>query len=222
MRLEMGQAQIMNDPNKFCYPILYKGTTLANYKEACHVLSCNNCVLMDDLFLRKGNIEAAVVNKFNEDFEIGGVDDEPDEESLLDEETLLDYVLSPVKNHNDLSRFQNNITTYISPMTKRLHHDIEENSPSRIRQHNAESIRASRKNMISIIDYIIDIGNIDEDVQSANLFDSMEKTLQKIKLEFQQLKLSQPKTPPRKGMIEFPAFNAPKKKPAPRLKGFGG
>jgi hypothetical protein len=34
-----------------------------------------------------------VVNKFNEDFEIGGVDDEPDEESLLDEETLLDYVL---------------------------------------------------------------------------------------------------------------------------------
>ena len=110
----MGQAQIMNDPNKFCYPILYKGTTLANYKEACHVLSSNNCVLMDDFFLRKGNIEAVVVNKFNEDFEIGGVDDEPDEESLLDEETLLDYVLSPVKNHNDLSRFQNNIMTYVS------------------------------------------------------------------------------------------------------------
>jgi hypothetical protein len=53
MRLEMGQAQIMNDPNKFWAPLLYKGTTLANYKEACHVLFCNNCVLMDDLFLRK-------------------------------------------------------------------------------------------------------------------------------------------------------------------------
>ena len=50
----------------------------------------------------------------------------------------------------------------------------------------------------------------------------MEKTLQKMKLEFQQLKISQPKTPPRKGMIEFPAFNAPKKKPAPRLRCIGG
>ena len=32
----------------------------------------------------------------------------------------------------------------------------------------------------------------------------------------------QPKTPPRKGLIEFPAFTGPKKKPEPRLKGFGG
>ncbi len=76
--------------------------------------------------------------------------------------------------------------------------------------------------MISCIDYIIDNGNIDEDPQCAILFDKMEKTLQKLKLEFQQLKMSQPKTPSRKGMIVFPAFNAPKKKPEPRLKGFGG
>ncbi len=31
-----------------------------------------------------------------------------------------------------------------------------------------------------------------------------------------------PKTPPCKGMIEFPAFNGAKKKPEPRLKGIGG
>ena len=114
------------------------------------------------------------------------------------------------------------ITTYISPMTKRLHHDIEENSPSRIRRHNAESLRASRKNMMNNIDYIISIGDFEEDPQAAMLFDKMEKSIQKIKLEFQQLKLSQPKTPPRKGMIEFPAFNGPKKKPEPRTKEFGG
>jgi hypothetical protein len=71
----MGQEQI---------PIFYKGTTLSNYKEACHVLSCNNCVLMDDLFLRKGNIDAAVSNKFNEGMEIADIDDEQDEESILD------------------------------------------------------------------------------------------------------------------------------------------
>jgi len=93
------------------------------------------------------------------------------------------------------------ITTYISPMTKRLHHDIEENSPSRIRRHNAESLRASRKNMMNNIDYIISIGDFEEDPQAAMLFDKMEKSIQKIKLEFQQLnlKLLQPKTPPRKG-----------------------
>ena len=211
----MGQEEI---------PIFYKGTTLSNYQEACHVLSCNNCVLLDDLFLRKGNIDAAVSNKFNEG--ITYIDDEEqDEESVLDyfdNANAIDDFISPLKHHNDLSRFQNNIMTYLSPMTKRLHNEIQENSPSRLLHHNAVSLRESRKNMISIIDYIIDNGNIDEDPQTAILFDKMEKTLQMIKLEFQQLKISQPKTPPRKGMIEFPAFNAPKKKPEPRLKGLCG
>ena len=211
----MGQEEI---------PIFYKGTTLSNYQEACHVLSCNNCVLLDDLFLRKGNIDAAVSNKFNQG--ITDIDDEEqDEESILDyfdNANAIDDFISPLKHHNDLSRFQNNIMTYVSPMTKRLHNEIQENSPSRLLHHNAVSLRESRKNMISIIDYIIDNGNIDKDPQTAILFDKMEKTLQMIKLEFQQLKISQPKTPPRKGMIEFPAFNAPKKKPEPRLKGLGG
>jgi len=53
MRLEMGQPQVMNDQNKVFEPIFYKGTTFSNYKEACHVLSCNNCMLMDDLFATK-------------------------------------------------------------------------------------------------------------------------------------------------------------------------
>ena len=108
---------------------------------------------MDDLFLRKGNIDAAVANKFNEEIKIADLDDEPDEESLLghvadqlyfDSANAIDDVdvLSSLQNHNDLSRFQNNIMTYVSPMTKRLHDDIEENSPSRIRHHNAESLRA--------------------------------------------------------------------------------
>ena len=112
--------------------------------------------------------------------------------------------------------------TYVSPSTKHLHDEIVENSPSRIRHHNAGSLRASRKNMISIIDYIISNDEIEEDPQSAIMFDKMEKNLQKFKLELQQRNISQPKTPPRKGMIEFPAFNGPKKKPEPRLKGFGG
>ena len=101
----MGQEQI---------PIFYKGTTFSNYKEACHVLSCNTCVLMDDLFLRKENIDAAVSNKFNEGI---ADDDEQDEESILDyfdNANAIDDFISPLKHHNDLSRFQNNIMTYVS------------------------------------------------------------------------------------------------------------
>ncbi len=91
-----------------------------------------------------------------------------------------------------------------------------------MRHHNADSLRVSSKNMISSIDFIISIGEIEDDPQSAMLFDDKEKTLQKFKLELQQRKLSQPKTPPRKGMIEFPVFNGLKKKTELRLKGFGG
>jgi len=172
-----------------------------------------------------------VTKTFDEGIVIDDTDDQPYEESELayvadelyfESGNAFDDVLSPLKNHNDLSRFQNNITTYVSPMTKRLHHDIEQNSPSRICHHNTESLRASRKNMMNNIDYIISIGDIEEDSQAAMLFDKMETSIEKIKLEFQQLKLSHPKTPPRKGMIEFPAFNGPKKKPESRLKGFGG
>ena len=158
MKLQMGQPQIMNDQNKVFEPIFYKGTTFSNYKEACHVLSCNNCMLMDDLFghcLRKGNINAAVANQFDEEIGIADIDNQPCEGSVLGHvadqlyfksANAIDDILSPFKNHNDLSRFQNNITTYVRPMTKCLHDDIEENGPSRICHHNAESLRASRKN----------------------------------------------------------------------------
>ena len=223
-RIEMGVSELMNNPLLAFQPIFYKGTSFANYEEARHVLSLNNCVLMDDLFqnqLTKPSSEATCSKKF--DNEIG--DDsivENDDDLLHFEGGTTDEFMSPNKISNDLSRYQNNIMAYVSPATKRLHNDILRTSPSRVHHHNAESLRASRKNMIDIIDYIIKIGEIEEDPQSAIMFDDMEKTLQKYKLELQRRKLSQPKTPPRKGMIEFAAFNGPKKKPEPRLKGVGG
>jgi hypothetical protein len=223
-RIEMGVSELKNNPLLAFQPIFYKGTSFANYEEARHVLSLNNCVLMDDLFQNqstKPSSEATCAK--NLDKEIG--DDsivENDDDLLHFEGGTTDEFMSPNKISNDLSRYQNNIMAYVSPATKRLHNDILRTSPSRVRHHNAESLRASRKNMIDIIDYIIKIGEIEEDPQSAIMFDDMEKTLQKYKLELQRRKLSQPKTPPRKGMIEFAAFNGPKKKPEPRLKGVGG
>ncbi len=99
------------------------------------------------------------------------------EDLLYFESDSTNNILSRNQHPNDLSRYQNNIMAYVSPSTKRLHDDIIRNSPSRVRHHNAESLRASRKNMISIIDYIISIGEIEEDPQSAIMFDDMEKKL---------------------------------------------
>jgi hypothetical protein len=223
----------MNNQNKVFQPIFYKGTAFANYEEATHVLSFNNCVLMDDLFgnrSKKASSDALAANQLDDEISVDSDEIELYEESLVENEIYgkshvdnvedqlyfesgsTNYILSPNQNPNELSRYRNNIMAYISPSTKRLHDDIIRNSPSRVRHHNAESLRASRKNMICIIDYIISIGEIEKDPQSAIMFDDMEKTLQKFKLELQQRKLSQPKTPLRKGMIEFAAFNGPKKK----------
>jgi hypothetical protein len=206
----------LNNQNKEFWPIFYKGTTFVNYEEATHVLSSNNCVLMDDLFgmrSKKANSEALVANLLDDEigndskeielYEDSGVQNETYRTSHVDNlddqfnfEGSTDDIHSPNQNPTELSRYRDNIMTYVSPSTKRLHDDIIRNSPSRVRHHNTASLSASRKNMISIIEDIITIGEIEEDPQSAFMFDEMEKTLQKYKLELQQRKLSQPKTPP--------------------------
>ncbi len=58
-----------NKQNKVFQPIFYKGKTFANYKEELHVLSLNNCVLMDDLLSNqstKTNPEASLAKKLDD------------------------------------------------------------------------------------------------------------------------------------------------------------
>jgi hypothetical protein len=45
-------------------------------------------------------------------------------------------------------------------VTERLHKDLVENSPARLRTLTKEVIKASQKNMIANIDYINENGNI--------------------------------------------------------------
>ena len=97
------------------------------------------------------------------------------QDQLYFESASINDILSSSQNPNDLASYQNNIMTYISPSTKRLHDNIVANSPSRVRHHNAESLRASRKNMVSTIDFINSIGEVEDDTQSAIMFDKWKK-----------------------------------------------
>ncbi len=66
-----------------------------------------------------------MVEPFVEGIGIADTDDLPYEESVLghvadelylESANAIDDDLSPLKNHNDLSRFQNNFRTYVSPI----------------------------------------------------------------------------------------------------------
>ena len=84
----MGEPQCTNDHDNVVHPIFSKGIAYTNYKEACHALAMNHCVLMDDLFwncLKKGNIDAAVANNCDEEIGLEDVDDQLYEEIGLED-----------------------------------------------------------------------------------------------------------------------------------------
>ncbi len=101
-------------------------------------------------------------------------------------EKLFVELKTQTNNSHDLSRFNENTLSFLSPSTKRLHQDIAENSPANLPHHNSESIRASRKNIIANVDYLIENGKIENDPESAMLFDELEKTVADFKLRLQK------------------------------------
>ena len=136
-------------------------------------------------------------------------------------ESIFEDAVTPMKkNHmSELSRLTDNFLSHISPASRQLHKDIFDNSPTKLNMHNTDTLKASRKNMLENIQYIIDYGNVTENPKVAKMFDEMEKYIQSTKSDIQKLNhVERIRTPP-KGRIEFPAFNNKKTKPQPRLKG---
>jgi hypothetical protein len=76
--------------------------------------------------------------------------------------------------------------TYLSPATKRLQQDITGNSAWKISLHTSKTLRESRKSILYNIDWMIQHGMIEENAEAAEIFDEMEKYVQKCKLELQE------------------------------------
>ena len=218
---------------EFIYPVIFKGTTSVDYQMATFVLSRENNVTMQELvayYNEKENTDASLRNFEPEKFDFDNSLDTQAEEfdvnipvdTFDDNYEKFGELITPRKNSNDISRFNDNTLSFLSPSTKRLHQDIADNSPANLPHHNGESIRASPKNIIANVDYVIENGRIENDPESAMLFDELEKTVADFKLRLQRRILPTPMTPPQKDMIAFAAFDGRKKIPEPRLKGYGG
>ena len=125
-------------------------------------------------------------------------------------QSKFDDAVTPLKD-NPLSEFirftSDNTTQYMSPASRQLHHNNYENSPANICHHNTQTLQASRKNMLENIQYILDYGNVHGNAKAADIFDDMEKYIEKAKIQIMELNhVEKIKTPP-KGRIEFAAFN---------------
>jgi hypothetical protein len=105
------------------------------------------------------------------------LDESPCKKSL---ESLFEEVMTQTKtgHQNDIARFYENTLLYISPGTKKLHSEILKNSPANLSHHNNDTIRVSRINMLTNIDYIIDYSQLMNNPKAAKIFDDMEKFVQ--------------------------------------------
>ncbi len=100
------------------------------------------------------------------------MDESPIEKSL---KPLFEQVMSPTKtgHQSEIARFNNNTLLYISPQPKKLHSDILKNNPENLSHHNNDTIQASRKSMLTNIDYMIDYGELMNNPKAAKIFDDM-------------------------------------------------
>jgi hypothetical protein len=106
------------------------------------------------------------------------LDESPCKKSL---ESLFEEVTTPTKTGH-----QNEIATlsYISPGTKKLHSNILKNSPAILSHHNNVPFQVLQKNMLTNINYMIDYGQLMNNLKAAIIFDDMEKFAQDSKLKY--------------------------------------
>jgi len=124
------------------YPVFFKGTTSVDYHMATFVLSRENNVTLQELeayYNEKEDTDASLRNLDPEQFDFDNSQDTQAEEfdvnipvDIFDDnyEKLFSELNTSSTNSNDISRFNDNTLSFLSPSTKRLHQDIAENSPA--------------------------------------------------------------------------------------------
>ena len=192
----------------------------------CH--SCCDLYLISLLTSLLSNVSLPISDNYEslssyapDECDESGIDQNKCERSL---ETLFESLMTPSKEgkRDELSRFDNNTFSYLSPSSKKLQSDIALYT-GRTQSHRfGGTISESRKSMISNIDYMIEYGSLDTNSEAAAIFDEMEKSIQLYKRRLQGLILPTVLKGGKQGSIEFASFDGKKTKPQPRLKGLAG
>jgi len=117
------------------YPVFFKGTTSVDYQMATFVLSSENNVTMQELveyYNEKEDTDASLRKFDPEKWDFDNSQDTQADELDVDTpvhpfdnnyEKLFGELNTPSKNRNDISRFNDNTLSFLSPSTKRLHQD---------------------------------------------------------------------------------------------------
>jgi hypothetical protein len=109
---------------------------------------------------------------------------------------------------------ENNFT-FLSPIEQKLHQNISNSSPSKLKTHTRNTIQASQKDMVDNIQYIIKDGNIANNERVGKLWGELEAFIQETKMKVQQ----EIYVTPIKKNLSFPAFDSKESKPIARFKG---
>jgi hypothetical protein len=108
----------------------------------------------------------------------------------------------------DMLQTNENTFTFLSPIAQKLHQNISNNSPSKLKMHTQNTIQASRKNMVDNIQYIIEHGNIANSERVGQLWDELETFIQETKMKVQK----ETYVTPVKKNLSFPALDSKKSK----------
>jgi hypothetical protein len=76
--------------------------------------------------------------------------------------------------------------TFLSPISQKLHQNISNKSPSKLKMHTQNTIQASRKNIFDNIQYIIKHGNIANNERVRKLSYELETFIQETKIKVQK------------------------------------
>ena len=106
-------------------------------------------------------------------------------------ETLFESLATPSKcdDGDELSRFNGNTFSYISPASRQLQSDLANFASHNKSNMTKSRICESRKTMISNIDWMIDYGMLENDSDTAQIFEEMEEYIQECKQRIQQLQV---------------------------------
>ncbi len=119
---------------------------------------------------------------------------------------------------DDMLQTNENIFTFLSLIAQKLHQNISNNNPSKLKMHTQNTIQASRKNMVDNIQNIIKHGNIANNERVGQLWDELETFIQETKMKVQK----ETYLTPVMNDLSCPSFDSKKSKPIARFKGIGG